>query len=148
MIRGASLVGFGFLTLAMGALFFSIFCDGLSSDFNLLTPAYIHPWWAKLQEAHADGPRNPNSKLGKDFRKDFRVPFKVFQFIVDMAKSRNWMSVAVVDACGRTGIPIELQILGVLYILGVDHKFRSVEKLGNFSGPGCRVEPVAPCAQP
>ncbi len=28
---------------AMGALFLSIFCDGLSSDFNLMTPAYIHP---------------------------------------------------------------------------------------------------------
>jgi hypothetical protein len=96
-------------------------------------------WWAILQDDHADGPRNPNSKLGKDFRKDFRVPFKVFQFIVDMAKSRNWMSVAVVDACGRTGIPIELQILGVLYILGGDHKFRSVEKLGNFSGESMRV---------
>jgi hypothetical protein len=28
---------------AMMAFFLNIFYDGLSSDFNLLTPAYIHP---------------------------------------------------------------------------------------------------------
>ncbi len=46
-IRGASLVGFGLLTLAMGALFLSIFCDGLGPDFNLLTPPPIHPCTVK-----------------------------------------------------------------------------------------------------
>ena len=34
----ASLVGFGFLTLAMGALFLSIFCDGLGPGYSYYAP--------------------------------------------------------------------------------------------------------------
>ena len=91
------------------------------------------PWMKTLQNDDANGPRNPASTKGKKFRTDFRVPYTVFIFIVYLAKVHGWAAKADVDVCGRPTVPIELKILGVLYILGGDHGFDSVVDLGGFS---------------
>jgi hypothetical protein len=90
-------------------------------------------WAATLADAHPNGPRNPFSTKGKKFRQDFRVPYVLFMFIVNLAKVQRWASKAAVDVSGRPSVPIELKILGVLYILGGDHGFKSVVDLGGFS---------------
>ena len=89
------------------------------------------PWGEMLLDDHVNGPRNPKSRLGKDFRRDFAVPYKVFAYIVYLAKARGWGGVGATDAIGLPAAPIELKILGVLFCLRGDHKFHSVKKLSN-----------------
>jgi hypothetical protein len=61
---------------------------------------------------------DPNSKIGKQFRRRFRIPFPVFQFLCLVAKEKKLFGVGESDASGRSSVPIELKLLGALRILG------------------------------
>jgi hypothetical protein len=65
------------------------------------------PWGQMLLDTHVNGPRNPNSILGKDFRRDFAVPYKVFAYILYLAEKRGWGGGAL-DAVGLSGAPLDL----------------------------------------
>jgi hypothetical protein len=89
---------------------------------------YESEWWRILEnESIVD----PDTNAGKEFRRDFRVPFKVFDFIYQEAKeatkengSLMWPSE---DALGQPTHPLSLKILAALHILGHGTSFRSVE---------------------
>ena len=68
--------------------------------------------------------------MGIDFRRDFGVPYKVFAYIVYLAERRGWGGRAA-DAVGLAAAPLALKILGVLFCLRGDHKFKSVKKLSH-----------------
>ena len=57
--------------------------------------------------------RDPSTKIGKSFRRRFRVPFPIFEEILRMTREKKWFSENP-DCCGRAGAPLELKILGVL----------------------------------
>lgn len=69
----------------------------------------------------------------KTFRKRFRVPFVLFQKIVDLCKERHWFQCHSTDAVGREAIPIELKVLGVFRVLGRGSCFDDIAELTNTS---------------
>jgi hypothetical protein len=58
------------------------------------------------------------------------VPYKVFAYILYLAEKRGWGGGAL-DAVGLSGAPLDLKILGVLFCLRGDHKFKSVKRLSH-----------------
>ena len=72
-------------------------------------------------------------KGGKLFRLRFRVPFPLFQRLVEMTRLNEWFSERK-DASGRTGAPQNIlglktpKILGVLRVLGRGYCFDGIEE--------------------
>ena len=79
--------------------------------------------WAKMLEDKALL-QEADSRDAEMFRLRFRVPYKIYELLVEWTK--NWREysdtnpegVKPSDACGNPRIPTELLVLGVLRILG------------------------------
>ena len=76
---------------------------------------------------------NPSKRTGKLFRRRFRVPYQVFEKLLELAVSRNLFGHGKADCSGRVSIPIELKLLGVLRILGRGCCFDDVAEALNIS---------------
>ena len=80
------------------------------------------------QEALDNGIRDDDSRLGKKFRRRFRVPFQVFVEICQDVEHLNGER-AKVDNAGRETVPLELLVLACLRVLGSGCTFDAVEEL-------------------
>ena len=73
---------------------------------------------------------NPKSRLGKRFRRRFRVPFPLFTYIVEICKEEN-----IFDLKYESRIPYEAKILACLRILGRSNCADDISELcGNAMG--------------
>jgi hypothetical protein len=79
---------------------------------------YESEWWRLLEN---ESIRDPDTHVGKDFCRDFRVPFNVYK------KGNGSLMWPDQDALGQPTHPLSLKILGTLYILGHGECFHSVE---------------------
>ena len=71
-------------------------------------------WWKLISNpAVADS----NSREGKTFRCRFRLPFRLFQYVVDICKKDRVFG-RVHNAAKLESMPVELKVLGVLRTLG------------------------------
>jgi hypothetical protein len=77
-------------------------------------------WWE--QYLNNDSVKDPSTQAAKNFRKRFRVPFEVYEQILNlstaMAPAGLGYDLHPVSAAGIYGIPLQLQILAVLRVLG------------------------------
>jgi hypothetical protein len=90
-------------------------------------PPYAMSCWGRmLVNPRTKDPSD--AKGGKLFRLRFRVPFPLFQRLVDMTRANNWFSEKK-DCTGRLAAPLELKILGVLRVLGRGYCFDGIEEL-------------------
>jgi hypothetical protein len=81
-------------------------------------PQYWDSTWGRmLKDPNLE---DPNSRVAKLFRRRFRIPYPVFQFIVSQCKAKNLFSADFQeeDITGRRTPPFELKLLGVLRIIG------------------------------
>ena len=69
---------------------------------------------------------NPKAKEGKQFRRRFRLPFPVFQFLVKLCEEHN-----IFETIYTTKIPIEAKVLSCLRWLGRDECADSINELSN-----------------
>ena len=85
---------------------------------NGIRPDYTNSTWGRMLQDHRIS--DPSSKQGKLFRRRFRLPYFVFQYIVSQCKSKGLFpeSMKQNDIAGRPTIPFELKLLGVLRMLG------------------------------
>jgi hypothetical protein len=85
-------------------------------------------WWRLLQNETIV---EPASRDAQSFRRDFRVPFKVYNFLYQNAKQATKENGSLIwpdrDALGQPTHPLSLKILAALHILGHGECFRSVE---------------------
>jgi hypothetical protein len=89
----------------------------------------------RSRQSHIHNPRTKDpsdAKGGKLFRLRFRVPFPLFQRLVDMTRANNWFTEKK-DCAGRLAAPLELKILGVLRVLGRGYCFDGIEELSFIS---------------
>jgi hypothetical protein len=56
-----------------------------------------------------------DSKIGKVFRRRFRVPHKVYEWLVQEATDKNWFELKCKN---RMKVPVEIRVLAVLRVLG------------------------------
>ena len=82
--------------------------------------------------------RYPRSHRGRLFRRRFRVPFPIFEQLMEMAQEMGFER-RPKSAANVEGIPLELQILGVLRVLGRGTCFDGIEELTNGSAEAHRV---------
>lgn len=75
----------------------------------------------------------PTSRNGKDFRRMFRTPFPVFEFIVNECRATNEPAFNYEQniKAGQVAIPLELKILFVLRVLGSGLLMRDGAELTN-----------------
>jgi hypothetical protein len=86
---------------------------------------YESQWWKMIVNPDV---QDPSSYKAKKFRQRFRVPFPIFLQLVVMARSLGFIDLPV--SCAKVkGIPLELQILGVLRVLGRGTCFDGIEEL-------------------
>ena len=71
-------------------------------------------------------------KGGMLFRRRFRVPFPLFERLVEMTRANNWFSEKC-DCAGNKAAPLELKILGLLRVLGRGYCFDGIEELSFIS---------------
>jgi hypothetical protein len=84
-------------------------------------PPYAMSCWGRmLVNPRTKDPSD--AKGGKLFRLRFRVPFPLFQRLVDTTRANSWFSEKK-DCTGRLAAPLELKILGVLRVLGRGYCF-------------------------
>ena len=77
-------------------------------------------------------------KGGILFRTRFRVPFLLFERIVEMTRANEWFSEGY-DCAGQKSAPLELKILGILRVLGRGYCFDGIEELSYISAEVNRV---------
>lgn len=100
-------------------------------------PNYDQSCWGRML-AHPRTQNPVDRKGGMLFRRRFRVPFPLFQRIVEMTREKNWFSEGK-DCIGRLAAPLELKILGVLRVLGRGYCFDGIEELNFISAEVNRV---------
>lgn len=79
-------------------------------------PDWEYSIWSNLLKNETF--RDPTHRNGKLFRLRFRVPYPIFNEIVEDLKSRDEFKKQNFDCCKQRSIPIELLVLGTLRILG------------------------------
>lgn len=77
-------------------------------------------------------------KGGKLFRKRFRVPYPLFEKMVQMTRDAGWFSEKP-NCAGTPSAPLELKILAVLRVLGRGYCFDGVEELCLISAENLRM---------
>lgn len=87
---------------------------------------YFDSPWFKLISNPATS--DPSTVQGKTFRKRFRVPFFLFLELLVMARRLGFKNVPI-NCAGCKGLPLELQVLGVLRVLGRGTCFDGIEEL-------------------
>ena len=80
---------------------------------NITEPNFWESQWGLL--ITNKNVRYPQSKEGKLFRRRFRLPYPLFQYLASLCKEFN-----IFDSIYTTRIPIEAKLLGCLRILGRD----------------------------
>ena len=70
--------------------------------------------------------KNPKAKEGKQFRRRFRLPFPVFEFLVKLCEQHN-----IFETIYKTKIPIQAKILSCLRWLGRDECADSINEASN-----------------
>lgn len=82
--------------------------------------------------------RDPSTHQGKIFRRRFRVPFPAYEHLLGKALELGFQQLPV-SAAGIEGVPLELQILRVLRVLGRGTCFDGIEELTGGSAECHRV---------
>ena len=75
----------------------------------------------------------PSSKVGKQFRRRFTIPFSLFQHIMSKIREEHWFSE------GPHCAPLELKVLGVFRVLGRATCFDGINELSLISEEVHRV---------
>ncbi|KAJ1466504.1 hypothetical protein T484DRAFT_1861512 [Baffinella frigidus] len=88
---------------------------------------FLDTKWGKMLAN--DAVKDPRSKLGRLFRRRFRVPHPVFLKLA--AEARERFASGTPDTVGRVGLPLEAKILGWLRTLGRASCFDDVSELSN-----------------
>merc|ERR1711934_133006 len=86
-------------------------------------------WWRFL---HRDGIEDSSHRVGRLFRRRFRVPYWYFRHLCSMWRDNGWPP-SDRDACGRKSQPLELKILAALRVLGRGECFDTCAELSNIS---------------
>ena len=86
-------------------------------------------WACLLKHAGVD---DPGHRVGKLFRRRFRVPYPIFAKIVALLEDKPDFA-ASVDALGRPSAPLELKVLAALRVLGRGECFDTCEELSGIS---------------
>lgn len=71
--------------------------------------------WGKL--VRSEEVKDPNSREGKSFRNRFRLPFNLFEVLVDLCRNKRVFG-AEQTAAGLQAMPVELKVMGALRTLG------------------------------
>ena len=100
-------------------------------------PNYLASTWGRLLlNARVRDPTD--KKGGKLFRRRFRVPYPLFEHLVEVTRNSGWFSEAT-DCAGHPAAPLELKVLAVLRVLGRGYCFDGVEELTLISAEVLRV---------
>jgi hypothetical protein len=89
--------------------------------------------------------QDPTSRAGKLFRRRFRIPFPIFQKLLDIAREKRLFGHADENCTGQPAFSIELKLLGVLRILGRGWCFDDVAEGTNMSEETVRRSFLAFC---
>lgn len=100
-------------------------------------PPYEMSCWGRML-VHPRTRDPTDRKGGVLFRRRFRVPFPLYERLVEMTRSNGWFSERN-DAAGQKCAPLELKILGVLRVLGRGYCFDGIEELSYISAEVNRV---------
>ena len=95
-------------------------------------------WWKRYlcAEMKAEMTAEPEGRVATRFRRNFRVPFSMFDTqLLTMTVQRWWptWSTDKVDACGRPVSDIQLKLLGCLHVLGTGNSQFQVSELTDIS---------------
>ena len=87
--------------------------------------------WGKMvqEESYKD----PDTPQGKNFRRRFRMPWRVWEEACAEVKAKGWWAAGSKDATGRASAPVELLVLGVFRMLGRACTFDDLEELTDVS---------------
>ena len=100
-------------------------------------PNYSASCWGRMLTN--DRIRDPTDrKGGKLFRRRFRVPFPIFEQLVETTRKAGWFSEGS-DFAGNLAAPLELKILATLRVLGRGYCFDGVEELTLISAQVLRL---------
>jgi Plant transposon protein len=72
--------------------------------------------------------RFPGNRYGKQFRRRFRLPFQLFEILVNICSDKNVFNVKDLT---RVRIPIAIKLLCCLRVLGRDECFDSIEDMSD-----------------
>ena len=100
-------------------------------------PDYMSSVWGRM--LLNDRVKDPSDrKGGKLFRRRFRVPFPLFEELVQTTRDSK-LFVEGNDCTGKAAAPLELKILAVLRVLGRGYCFDGVEELTLISAESLRI---------
>ena len=77
---------------------------------------------------------DPSTRQGKRFRRLFRVPFPIFEYILSSCKESGdeLFCYAVKDCCGVYSIPLEVKILFAFRVMAGGTKIEDAAEMSNF----------------
>ena len=90
-------------------------------------PDYKESLWWKL--IHNPQVHDPNHRMGKQFRRRFRVPFEIFQKLLQTARDRKWFPEPTNPNRDQCYVQLELKMLGALWVLGRGVMFDCVAEI-------------------
>ena len=85
---------------------------------------HMSVWWRFI---HRPGVRDATHRLGKLFRRRFRVPFPIYEKLLTDLRNDGWDKGK--DAAKRNSVPLELCILSSLRVLGRGEVFDTCSEL-------------------
>ena len=92
---------------------------------------YYNFTWYKFLQNERERLEQPTSREATLFRLRFRLPYRIYQYLLDWTKT--WYQVKKTDVAGRQSIPVELLLLGVFRILGRGTCFDGINELTGIS---------------
>ena len=100
---------------------------------------YANSTWAR-QMVHPNIHR-PYTKEGASFRRRFRIPFPLFQRLVNIVQNEKWDGIicSPLNRAGKQSAPLHLKILAWLRVLGRGECFDSCSELTGISQETLRV---------
>ena len=94
---------------------------------------YDDSTWGRMLRNERERLLDSNSEEAKTFRLRFRVPFKMFEILLDW--TTDWLQgrEKESDCTGRARVPVSLKLLGVLRILGRGTCLDGIKELADMS---------------
>jgi Plant transposon protein len=83
--------------------------------------------------------KDPTTFEGKSFRRDFRVPFPIYEKLMSICNEEKWFDIGKYDCVGRETSRLDLKLLGFLRVLGRGYCFEGIAELTNISNEVHRV---------
>ena len=79
----------------------------------------VEDWWSTSwgKLVRSVDVANPTSYAGRTFRKRFRLPFRLYKYLVDACRQHRVFG-GECSATGKPAMPVELKVLGALRTLG------------------------------